>query len=178
MTQSHAATLLFLFLALRSDFRVFWICSLVIFLHNIIAYHLSVVLQLANTYYQKFILNPVDYSISIHWGQHGRHAFPRPNSPLVPLHLIHFLFIVQPLSCRPSSLSFPLKIVFAIVPFILTTRLKPGVHTITRTFGGKSMLQKINPPTAFQIVFPRILHCLHAIVIHQMKDKECSISNI
>ena len=49
---------------------------------------------------------------------------------------------------------------------------------VTRTFGGKSMLQKINPPTAFQILFPRILNCLHAIVIHQMKDKECSISNI
>ena len=49
---------------------------------------------------------------------------------------------------------------------------------VTRTFGGKSMLQKINPPTAFQILFPRILHCLHAIVIHQMKDKECSISII
>ena len=49
---------------------------------------------------------------------------------------------------------------------------------VTRTFGGKSMLQKINPPTAFQILFPRIFHCLHAIVIHQMKDKECSISNI
>ena len=49
---------------------------------------------------------------------------------------------------------------------------------VTRTFGGKSMLKKINPPTVFQILFPRKLHCLHAIVIHQIKDKECSISNI
>ena len=49
---------------------------------------------------------------------------------------------------------------------------------VIRTFGGKSMLQKINPPTVFPILFHRILHCLHAIVIHQMKDKECRISNI
>ena len=49
---------------------------------------------------------------------------------------------------------------------------------VTRTFGEKSMLQKINPPTVFQMLFPQVLHCLHAIVIHQMKDKECSISNI
>ena len=30
---------------------------------------------------------------------------------------------------------------------------------IPRTFGEKSMLQKINPPTVFQILFPRLLHC-------------------
>ena len=64
-----------------------------------------------------------------------------------------------------------------INPFYTRHMASKYTH-VTRTFGGKSMLQKINPPTAFQILFPRILHCLHAIVIHQMKDKECSISNI
>ena len=44
---------------------------------------------------------------------------------------------------------------------------------VTRTFGGKSMLQKINPPTVFQILFPRILHCLHAIVIHRLCVSHC-----
>ena len=62
-------------------------------------------------------------------------------------------------------------------PFYTRHMARKYTH-VTRTFGGKSMLQKINQPTAFQILFPRILHCLHAIVIHQMKDKECSISNI
>ena len=64
-----------------------------------------------------------------------------------------------------------------INPFYTSHMASKYTH-VTRTFGEKSMLQKINPPTVFQILFPRVLHCLHAIVIHQMKDKECSISNI
>ena len=64
-----------------------------------------------------------------------------------------------------------------INPFYTSHMASKYTH-VTRTFGGKSMLQKINPPTVFQILFPQVLHCLHAIVIHQMKDKECSISNI
>ena len=64
-----------------------------------------------------------------------------------------------------------------INPFYTSHMASKYTH-VTRTFWEKSMLQKINPPTVFQILFPRVLHCLHAIVIHQMKDKECSISNI
>ena len=79
---------------------------------------------------------------------------------------------------RPASLKFKMRFYCDSINPFYTRHMASKYTHVTITFGGKSMLQKINPPTAFQILFPRIFHCLHAIVIHQMKDKECSISNI
>ena len=66
--------------------------------------------------HELFILNAIDYSVSWGGGQHG------PLAPYTSL-LSSFLYIVQPLSCWPSSWSFPLNLPFkmmcASVPFVL-----------------------------------------------------------